>query len=937
MPFSHISRRRAGKLLLAAGLSAGIATSAEARNNRRNKKSAAFQIDRASIEWQHSPQALDQTRPRFHWTLAAADSKARSLSQSAFRLSILSGIDRRVIFESGQVASSTQNFRPQEAVPFASQTPYVWQLQVWDQDGQATTFLERAFATGIISPSAKEGSWIAFTPDLPDHHRAIEGHWSFKDQPEPLPLFRKTFTPSTRPVFAHLAVAGLGQYQLWLNGQQISPPGLNGAWTDYDHLVLYDAYDITKFITPGEQVFGVALGNGFFNVEAINGRYTKMDSRFGQPQVWIQLKLHYSDGRQETMVSDGSWQTRIGGTGYSSIYGGEGFDARQDDGKFRANDGWQSAVTVSGPKGELDAATFRPAIEADRHGPKSFTSPKAGLTVYDFGINHAGRPAIRLKTMPAGAVVRMYPAELLGEDGTVDQESMTGGGNPGLHGICFTYTCRGGDSESWQPQFTYTGYRYLQIEGADRDHIQSLESLAIRADLDAAGSFSCSDKNMDAIHGLVRQALLSNTASVLTDCPTREKLGWLEQIYLNAATTVNNLDSVRLYEKMCKGMRDAQEPNGMMPAIAPEFIKFLDKNGDSTMFRDSPEWGAAIVLAPWYVYQRYGDLGIIEDNYDAMVGYMSYLESRLGPDGLLNFGLGDWYDIGPKHPGEAQLTTRKMTGTATFYAELVVLQKVAGLLGKSDRDHFGARADALKVTMRGALFDPVRSTFDTGSQTAQAMALVLGLFPDEHKQKALEILIADIRSHESHVTAGDIGFHYVVRALSDNGRADVLHGMLSRTDGPSYLQQIENGATALTEAWNGWREASQNHFMLGHAEIWFFQGLGGVQIDYASSHDAPIILAPQIVAGIDQTRVECSTVLGRVSCRTSLVGDRRSVDVEIPVGQTARLQLPYRAGAEIFEGSLPVDRAPGLTTNERNAGFTWVTLASGSYHFSGAA
>jgi alpha-L-rhamnosidase len=927
----RLTRRNAAKLLLAGSMSValpGIGT-AKAGVTR------SLRIDRARIEWQDNPTALDRNRPRFHWTFKATDRKTRGLRQRACRIRILSALDRRVIFDSGRIASRVQNFRPDADVPFIGQAPYIWQLQTWDQDGVPSTGLERSFASGLMTPQDRSGQWIAFTPDAENAHRAIEGRTNQKETSDQMPIFRKIFTASARPVFAHLAIVGVGQYQVWLNGNQVPVPGLNGAWTDYDQRVLYDGYDVTKLIAPGEQVLGVALGNGFFNVENIKGRYTKIDERFGQPQMWLQLKLRYADGRQETIVSDGSWQARIGGTTYSSIYGGEDFDARRDDGRFGAYADWRSAIPVAGPEGKFEASTFEPAIEVARLEARSVNSPKSGALVYDFGLNHAGRPRIHLKNMKAGAIVRMLPAELLLADGTVDQQSMTEGKDPGINGIWFTYTCRGGGMELWQPQFSYTGYRYLQVEGVDQTHLQAIESLMVRANLETAGDFSCSDKNMEAIHRLIRQALLSNTASVMTDCPTREKLGWLEQIYLNAATSMNNLDTARLYEKMTRDMRGEQAASGMVPSISPEYVKFLDKDGKNTKFRDTPEWGAAIVLAPWYVYQHYGDKGILAENYDAMKLYMAYLETRLGDDGLLDYGLGDWFDIGPEPSGFAQLTSRKMTGTATYFAQLVALEKIARLLGKPASESFAARAQTLKDTMRARLFNAANSTFDSGSQSAQAMALVLDLFPSEHREKALDILVADIRSRDNHVTAGDIGFHYVVRALSDSGRSDVLYDMLSRTDKPSYLQQVRNGATALTEAWDGWRQKSQNHFMLGHAEIWFFQGLGGVTVDFAADADAPIILAPQLVMGIDRCRIESETVVGHVLCAVSRRGSNCVVDVEVPAGQSARLRLPYTSEGSIRESGIPFEGAKGILATERTDGFTWVRLGSGIYSFSG--
>jgi alpha-L-rhamnosidase len=883
----HISRRSVTKLLAAGAAEHAASVLSPASAVERG----SLLVEGAQLEWQRRPLALDRLRPRFTWTLKAAGPAARGLQQTAFRISIRSAQGGAVLFDSGMVNSALQRYRPDRDLPLASQSRYIWQLQVWDQDKNPSPVSAHEFSTGLVKTADFAARWITADDDPLDTYRAVEGQWHWVEKPEVMPLFRKAFTVRERPVSAHVVVAGLGQYQLWLNGTRVSPEGLNGAWTNFDKQVLYDAYDVTALIGPGTQVLGAALGNGFFNVEAVKRRYTKLNTRYGQPRLWLQLRILYADGSQDVVATNSTWQARAGGTTYSSIFGGEDFDARRDNGAFSASEDWKPAEEAKGEVGPLQASTFRTSTVQEQLNPRAVTSPAPGVTVYDFAINHSGRPKIHLKNTRAGDVVRILPGELLLEDGTVDQQSMTGG-KPGLNGIAFNYTCRGAKEELWQPQFTYTGYRYLQVEGVEAARIAGIQSLFMHAALDTAGRFTCSDRNMSAIHGLIRQALRSNTAGVLTDCPHREKLGWLEQTYLNAATAMNNLDVVRLYEKMTRDMRDAQEESGMVPSIAPEFVKFL-RNGKSTDFRDSPEWSAALTLGSWYVYQRYGDLDILRDNYDAMLAHIAYLESRLEGDGLLDFGLGDWYDIGPGNPGRAQLTSRKMTATASFYAELDTTAKAAALLGKPGAARLRARAEALKQTMQRQLMDAEKSTFDTGSQTAQAMALVLDLFPEQHRARALEILVADICSRGNHVTAGDIGFHYVVRALTAFGRSDVLYDMLSRTDKPAYLEQIRNGATSLTEAWDGWRQSSQNHFMLGHAEIWFFEGLGGIQIDFSRQTGSPILIAPRPVAGIDSYEVAVNTVLGHVRCAVRREGSKRVVEISVPAGQTADIRLPF--------------------------------------------
>jgi hypothetical protein len=917
-----VSRRDFVKLVLAGAAQQPAVGTAQS--------TAAPRIEQVLIEWQQRPLALHTPRPRFRWTLAAP-STARGLRQSACRL-VLTDEQEATIFDTGRLATTDMAFQPLQDLPLKSQHRYRYRLHVWDQEGQALAVVPGSFATGLLGPAGQHGQWLADAADLMPRH-AVEGRGERVDRVAPLPLFRKLIQIRKPVRHAHLCIAGLGQYQLWIDGKKLSSDGINGAWTNYDKRVLYDAYELADQLTAGEHRLGVALGNGFFNNEALNGRYSKISGRFGRPQMWCQLRIVYADGSEETIGTDSSWETCASGTMYSSIYGGEDHDARLDDGRFGGTS-WVPATVIDGPTGVLEGSTFRPMVVHRSLSPKSVKPLQERGIVYDFGLNHSGKPRIRFRNLRAGAVIRLVPAELLAEDGGIDQASMTGGGKAsGYRGIAFTYIARGGASETWSPQFTYTGYRYLQVEGAGIAEIEGVESLFLSADVAQAGSFTCSDSRMEDIHHLIGQALLSNSASVLTDCPHREKLGWLEQIYLNAATALMNSDMVRVYEKMAADIRDAQEPDGKIPAIAPEFIKFVDKNGKDTPFRDSPEWGAALILGAWAVYRLHGDPGILQQNYAAMARRLAFMETRLGKDGLIDYGLGDWYDIGPKKPGVAQLTSRKMTGTATYYAELMTMAWIADRLEVPDTELYANKAKAIRQTMLDRLFDPVRSIFDTGSQTAQSMGLVLDLFPHAHRARALTVLIDDIRARQAHVSAGDIGFHYVVRALTDNGRSDVLYDMLKRTDKPAYLGQVGSGATALTEAWDSWREASQNHFMLGHAEIWFYQGLGGLDIDFSRQTGA-IALTPQAVDGIVDQAASYDSVSGRITCRLQRDGRQCRLTAHIPPGQTATITLPGAVPDAVSENRTPLRKARGVSAIRASGKATVLCATSGSYEFS---
>ena len=410
---------------------------------------------------------------------------------------------------------------------------------------------------------------------------------------------------------------------------------------------------------------------------------------------------------------------------------------------------------------------------------------------------------------------------------------------------------------------------------------------------------------------------------MITDCPTREKLGWLEQTYLAGTSIMDNYGVLKLYEKIGSDIADAQLANGFVPGIAPEYVAFVDAKGVSTNFRDSPEWGSASILSAWEAYRFYGDPQILKDHYDSMVRYAGYLHGRL-QDGMLTYGLGDWFDIGPRSPGEAQLTGKELTATAIYYQDLRTLEAIAHLLGNgADATRFGDEAAQVRDSFNRHLFHADTATYDRGSQTAQAMPLVLGLVPENQRKTVVDNLVKDVRVHGNHVTAGDIGFHYVVRALTDNGHSDVLFDMLSREDSPSYGYQLNRGATTLTEAWDANRGSSQNHFMLGHAEEWFYRGLAGIDIDFSRPESRQIVIRPAFLANIPQINGEVHTVLGTVKSSWTHEGTGIVWRVEIPAGSQAIVALPLEATDVALDGSeLPPESAAGE-----------LSLGSGVYKF----
>jgi alpha-L-rhamnosidase len=461
----------------------------------------------------------------------------------------------------------------------------------------------------------------------------------------------------------------------------------------------------------------------------------------------------------------------------------------------------------------------------------------------------------------------------------------------------------------------------------DKPALLSLEGQFVHSSAQVTGDFSSSDDLLDRIHGLIDAAMRSNLQSVITDCPHREKLGWLEQTQLLGSALMYNFDLSQLYRKVDGDIRDSQLPTGLVPDTAPEYVVFPGG------FRDSPEWGSAAILDPWLEYRLYGDRQALAEQYEVMRKYADYLTSRASHH-IISYGLGDWYDVGPGPLGESQLTSRGVTATAIYYLDLTVLQKTATLLGHGpDARKYAALARDVRVAFNSKLFNTKTDEYDTGSQTANAMPLAVGLVPDDRREAVLNNLVQDIRNHNNHVTAGDVGFHFVVEALEEGGRSDVLYDMLSRTDSPSYGYQLARGATTLTEAWDTNPTKSQDHFMLGHAEEWFYTGLAGIDFDFSRPRHEQIEIHPYIVGSITSARASFDSVVGRIVSQWVCKDGECTLDVTIPVGADAQVRIPTTRASGITESGRPFVRAAGVKLVRAATNAVICEIESGQYHF----
>ncbi|MGC4073721.1 MAG: family 78 glycoside hydrolase catalytic domain [Nibricoccus sp.] len=759
-------------------------------------------------------------------------------------------------------------------------------------------------------------------------------------------LLRREFTvkPGLRRATLHLA--GLGHYELSVNGARASERLLTPGWTEPAQTILYDTHDLTARLQPGANAIGLTLAGGMYNVQESKGRYTKFASAFRPLTAFGQLRLEYENGSVEYVVTDTNWKIGQGPITFSNVYGGEDYDARLESAGWDKpgfdDSSWKPAAETKSPGGDLLGATHgSPAFATfETFKPASVKEIRPGVLIYDFGQNVAMMPRLKVRG-PASSVVRITPSELLKADGSLDRGSSAHGAVPAY----WQYTLRGeADGEDYFPHFFYHGARYVQVEliapelpagtsnTAPPAHPQilSLESVVTHSDSAPAGDFATSSDLINRIRQLVRWAQASNLAHVLTDCPHRERLGWLEQYHLNGPSLRYEWDLTQLYTKTFRDMADAQTLRGLVPSISPEYIKF--EGG----FRDSPEWGGSVVLAAWQHYIFTGDDTPLNENYDVMKRYVSYLGSQ-AKGRILSHGLGDWYDQGPNRPGNAQLTPVPFVATAIYFEINRTLGLIAEHLGKTkDATFYAAEAKAIGDAFNKKFFNATKQTYATSSQTSLALPLVLDLVPAESRDTVLNALVAEIQGRGYAVTAGDVGYRYVLRALADAGRSDVIYAMTSQSEKPGYAYQLAKGATSLVEAWDANSHASQNHFMLGQIVEWFYHDLAGIQPDAASPGFKRFAIKPAFVEGLSWVSAKHDTPYGRIETKWKHDRGTLQLDVAVPAGTDAEVYLPLPDGdlAAIKADGQPVSQLTDIKHLRTVNGTAVFEVGSGRYSFS---
>ena len=703
------------------------------------------------------------------------------------------------------------------------------------------------------------------------------------------PAFRKTFRTDKPVREAILHISGLGFYEASLDGVRIGQKVLDPAPTDYDDRVLYSTYEIDGMLAaPGEHSLDVLLGRGAYDVHVPEVWNLDESPWRATPCLIAQLEITYADGSSDRIVTDGTWRQVGSPILWDDLREGE----IHAPGLVPPLD--LPAAVTDGPTGRPEAMPLPGAEKVETWEPASVKRLVNGHVAVDFGQNLSGWARLRMHGLKTGDVVTVQCGEKRHDDGSVKLD-----GNDmffkGPHSVLLMpggwfqrhrYVAAGTGDETFEPRFSYSGFRYLEIGGlAESPHEGDFEAYQVNTAFNSAGLFECSDDLVNRIHRMFVRAYMSNfTDGVPTDCPHREKNGWTGDAQLAAEMGQYCFENTAGYEKWCRDIVDAQLPDGGIPRLVP----FAGWGPEGA----GPAWDCAVAIVPWTLYRYRGDRRILAETYPALRRYIEWGEKRLDEDGLADYGLGDWCAPMPQSEW-GTYTPLACTSTAWWFEAVRIAAEEARILGRDDdAARFGALAEKTRKAARRA-FESPDGTWSSGTQCAQACAIATGLVAPDLRGEAGRKLSQAVEATGRLLKCGILGVKWLFRALSETGHGDLAIDILKQTAYPSFGDWLANGATTAWESWKG--AASQNHIMFGDVSAWLLQYPGGIRLDGDEPGFKKILLAPEVY-GLDWVRASHESPYGTIRSEWRMDGGRFEWEVEVPPNTTATAVLPPGVG-----------------------------------------
>lgn len=840
----------------------------------------ATNIERIRCEYLKIPLGIDVATPRFTWEISA-DHNGK---QTACRLNVATSpqllkCGKADIWKSGRVNTDISRMVYQGPA-LQAHTRYYWQVEVWS-NGRKLTSEVASFETAKLSITDwHDAKWISDT---------------FDKEFRKAPLLRKSISLEEKNIKnARLYVSGVGYYEFFINGAHVSDRKLEPGYTHFDKRVLYSTYDVTSMLQHGENVLAAELGNGWLNIQSLSvWEFEKARWRM-RPRMIAELRITYNDGTVQTIPTDRTWKTNSGACSFNNLYSGEVYDARLvhkgwttpgfDDKK------WMPAIEVEAPAKILTSQQMPPIRVVREVKPVSMRKIDDYTYMYDMGENMTGVCRIQVQG-PTGTCVTLAHGELIHDDGTLNQGNIEIYFKREKNGLpqhvdpferiqTDTYFLSGNGMETYEPRFTYHGFRYVEVTSTRPLTLtqESLTGLCMHTDVESVGNFACSNEILNKLVEASCNSYLGNLFSIPTDCPQREKNGWTADGYVGMDYGLLFYDGITVYEKWMNDFIDNQRERGDLSGIIPS-------SGWGYADWIGPVWDAALFIIPNNLYKYYGDTRAIEKMWDTCVRYLQYLETR-EKDGKLTYGIGDWVFYKAK-------TDTHFTSTAFYWLDNVLMAKFADLTGH-DGTKYRAKADNLKELINNEWFDAEKKMYANGTQAAQSVGLALGLVPEEHAQAVADNLVRMIRDNGHQLDFGMLGSKFVPAMLVKYGYADDAYKMIIRPEAPSWANWIHRGLTTLPETWvldKDFKDASLNHAFLGDISAWMMNSLAGINPNPKKPGFAGIIIRPQFIKGISWAKGEYRSVRGLIRSEWKREGNQIELNIIIPANTEAELQL----------------------------------------------
>ncbi|MEU1540208.1 family 78 glycoside hydrolase catalytic domain [Actinacidiphila glaucinigra] len=749
--------------------------------------------------------------------------------------------------------------------------------------------------------------------------------WLRRDKP--VPLLRKEFDLGGKKVArARVYASARGVYELRLNGSRVGSAELAPGWTAYDKRIDYQTYDVTRQVRAGANVIGAEVAPGWYSGKvAMFGTdvYGKDNS------VIAEMLVEFTDGTSTTIRTDGTWTTTGGPTREADLLDGEAYDARvakQVDGWDRPgydDADWDRAhvreepVTVLEPQTAVDVR-----VTQELRTAKRIDSPTAGVHLYDLGQNMVGHVRLTLKGEP-GRTVKIRHGEVLNPDGTLYTANLR------TAKATDYYTFATDQPETFEPSFTFHGFRYVEISGVDEaPAAKDLVGVVVGTDGDLTSSLDTSSDLVNQLHSNIVWGMRGNFLSIPTDTPARdERMGWAGDINVFARTAVYNMDAQSFLTKWLQDLRDTQRSNGSLPGVAPVVPGRFDGGYESA------GWMDAGVHVPWTLWQAYGDTEVIRENYDMMKKYVDFLDADSTGHIRSAGGYLDWLNLDDATPADVLDTAFVAKSTREF------AQMAAAIGRDGDAAAYQQRYEAIRSAYQAA-FVGADGTVKGDSQTSYILTLTNDLAPADRRDAVVAKFVGTLERRDYHLSTGFLGVDGLLPALTEAGRSDIAYRLLQHEDYPSWGYEIGKGATTVWERWNSINPDgtfndvgmnSFNHYAYGAVGEWMYRTMAGVSA--AEPGYRKVLIAPEPGKGVDHVDFSHDTPYGTVRSAWNTTSGAMKLDVTVPANTTAEVRIPAANRWAVTEGGKPITEVDDVTYVKETDGDVVLEVGSGRYAF----